>query len=200
MVLGLVLVAVVCIELADLLTTTPEERVERHYAAVADDIAARTTQSLGGHEIAARNAGDTVAVVERVATDSGRVPRAVHVLRSGDDGRATWVELVVRTPYEGSEDASWHVMQLGVSYDVSGCLRYSVRHGQATWDDQLAARLTVRAMRCPPGTPLPALPVNAQASSAATAYRVTRLPRISYKIRPRPPACFSPGNGYCPGG
>jgi hypothetical protein len=200
LVLGLVLVALVCIELVDVLTTTPEERVQRHYAALADDIAARAAKSLRGQEIAAGNAGDTVAVVERAATDAGPVPRAVRVLRSGDDGRATWVELMLRTPYQGSEDPSWHVLQLDVSYDVSGCVRYSVRHGQATWQDDAAARLQVSAMRCPPDTPLPDLPEYAQAGPEAIAYRVTHLPRISYRIRPRPPACYSPGNGYCPGG
>jgi hypothetical protein len=79
---------------------------------------------------------------------------AVVLLSSADNGTANWMVLNLLTHYHhDSVGMGWRFGALS-DYTVTGCVRFTVNHGQAGWDES-DAHLSVRSVPCPPGAPVP---------------------------------------------
>jgi hypothetical protein len=174
--------------------STNAEIAREHLDQVVDKADQRVARNLRGRTFTAQAAEQTQADVR---TAVGTETLAVRTVRGGDDGEASWVELLLLSRYQ-RDGAGWVTSALDL--EVSGCVRFAVTHGRSGWEEGVA-EVRSRSVPCPDGIPLPAPADPAFAGSPDDGrFRVDDLSRHSYPIRPRPPACFSGGGGYCPGG
>jgi hypothetical protein len=129
---------------------TDQGRAQAYFENRVDALGQHLAKSWKGRRFTPATAEDTK---DRVLTTAGN-DFAVVLLGAADNGKVNWVTLNLLTHYH-QEAFGLGLGFRGLSdYTVTGCVSFTVNHGQAGWEET-AAHLTLRSVRCPPGAPMP---------------------------------------------
>ncbi|HST80904.1 MAG TPA: hypothetical protein VLL08_04070 [Kineosporiaceae bacterium] len=129
---------------------TDEGRAQDYFETRIDALGQHLAKSWRGGRFTAATAEKTKG---RVLTAAEK-DFAVVLLGAADNGEANWLVLNLLTHYhQDSFGLSFGFRGLA-DYTVTGCVRFTVNHGQAGWEET-DAHLTVRSVPCPPGAPVP---------------------------------------------
>ena len=129
---------------------TDEGRAQDYFESRIDALGQHLAKSWRGEKFTAATAEQTKSRVLAAAENDF----AVVLLGAADNGRGNWVVLNLLTHYH-QDGLGWGPRFGGLTdYTATGCVRFTVNHGQAGWNET-DAHLSVRSVGCPPGAPMP---------------------------------------------
>ena len=124
----------------------------------AQDYFENRIDALGQHLVTSWRGGTftagTVETTRRRVVKVAENDFAVVLLGAADNGKANWVVLNLLTNYHRDAFGLGFGFRGLTDYTVTGCVRFTVNHGQAGWEET-DPHLTVRSVRCPANAPMP---------------------------------------------
>jgi len=129
---------------------TDEGRAQDYFETRIDALGQHLAKSWRGGRFTAATAEETQGRVLTAAENDF----AVVLLGAADNGEVNWVVLNLLTHYHQDGFGLGFGFRGLTDYTVTGCVRFTVNHGQAGWEET-DAHLTVRSVPCPPGAPVP---------------------------------------------